>query len=733
MIKNVLAGISVSALTLALLTGLSTPANAAACSASPITVGTGADAANAYQISTPGQLQWLTLEMNGGSYPTAGKHYKITADINFAGCDFTPSSGGQPFKGSVDGQNFKIQNFNVTVAGYAGIFGQAHGAVLKNITIADATITSTGAYVGALVGLAIDTNTDGTGTPTILDNILVIDSSVRGDSSYTGGIAGTAFGGSGDSLNRLRVIDTRVSGGSLAGGLIGSISGYPTLKQAGFFGGEVVSSRADSSNHGGLVGVVQNVFTLSKSAFRSKMDLTSGQTADGGFLVGYSMVDVTIEDSYARGTAKVLSPLAVAGLVRGSSGNVTILRSYVQAEIRDASDTAQVSSIAFAVANGTVALTNSFVDTQYHSVWTGVSGAGKTSSQLLDSITFTNAGYSHTSDEAQIANGSATQTWYSDSTVDYGHMFLAWEFLGMSMSPCAVGRYSATGYGDCRDAKPGHFVAFTGRTSQTPCTAGSFQANFGAFDCIPAPEGTFVSTTRATIAIDCPAGTYQNQAGQTSCLPAQPGFFVASAGSAAQDPCPAGTTSLAANATACTPVATATYSGPTITSTGISAQAGSTVNLLGSELSSVTGVTVDGLAAEIVSKSSTSITIRVPAVTAGLKDLIVASSSGTLTVQGALRVVAGEEVTTQLTTASIKRIGNSVRLFVSEPAGLGKIQFKINGREIAWVRAVDATDPKLRTANGLSYFVRLAALGAGKNGVEIYVDGTRVKRVAYTR
>jgi hypothetical protein len=147
----------------------------------------------------------------------------------------------------------------------------------------------------------------------------------------------------------------------------------------------------------------------------------------------------------------------------------------------------------------------------------------------------------------------------------------------------------------------------------------------------------------------------------------------------------------------------------------------------------VTGVNVDGLAAEIVSKSSTSITIRVPAVTSGLKDLVVLSSSGTLTVQGALRVVAGEEITTQLTTTSIKRIGNSVRLFVSEPAGLGKIQFKINGREIAWVRAVEATDPKLRQANGRSYFVRNAALSKGKNAIEIYVDGKRVKRVSHTR
>ena len=57
----------------------------------------------------------------------------------------------------------------------------------------------------------------------------------------------------------------------------------------------------------------------------------------------------------------------------------------------------------------------------------------------------------------------------------------------------------------------------------------------------------------------------------------------------------------------------------------------------------------------------------------------------------------------------------------------------MNGKEIAWVRAIDATDPKLRTANGFSYLVRTVELEPGmKNAVEIYVDGIRERRAAYT-
>ena len=49
------------------------------------------------------------------------------------------------------------------------------------------------------------------------------------------------------------------------------------------------------------------------------------------------------------------------------------------------------------------------------------------------------------------------------------------------------------------------------------------------------------------------------------------------------------------------------------------------------------------------------------------------------------------------------------------------------------MNAADAADPKLRSANGASYLVRTINLVAGqKNVVEIYVDGERTTRAAYT-
>ena len=76
---------------------------------------------------------------------------------------------------------------------------------------------------------------------------------------------------------------------------------------------------------------------------------------------------------------------------------------------------------------------------------------------------------------------------------------------------------------------------------------------------------------------------------------------------------------------------------------------------------------------------------------------------------------------------------SSVKMYAKNIVGAGKVQFFLNGKEVAWVRAADANDPKLRTANGFQYLVRTVTLKAGmKNVLEIYVDGERVRRAAYS-
>jgi hypothetical protein len=76
---------------------------------------------------------------------------------------------------------------------------------------------------------------------------------------------------------------------------------------------------------------------------------------------------------------------------------------------------------------------------------------------------------------------------------------------------------------------------------------------------------------------------------------------------------------------------------------------------------------------------------------------------------------------------------NSAKIYAKNVVGEGKVQFFLNGKEIAWVRATSAADSKLRTANGSSYLVRTVEFAAGKNVLEVYVDGVRTTRTAYTK
>jgi hypothetical protein len=169
------------------------------------------------------------------------------------------------------------------------------------------------------------------------------------------------------------------------------------------------------------------------------------------------------------------------------------------------------------------------------------------------------------------------------------------------------------------------------------------------------------------------------------------------------------------------------YLGPVVTNDPETAQSGSTVTYTGSDLDEVTSATIAGQSAAIVSKSAGSLTLRVPAgLSQGMHDVILHySTTESLTLQNGLVVQDLMKVWTQLQS------DNTVKMYAKNIVGEGKIQFLHNGNEIAWVRASNALNPKLRQANGSSYLVRTRELVAGKNAFEIHQDGKRIWRAAY--
>ncbi len=172
------------------------------------------------------------------------------------------------------------------------------------------------------------------------------------------------------------------------------------------------------------------------------------------------------------------------------------------------------------------------------------------------------------------------------------------------------------------------------------------------------------------------------------------------------------------------------YTGPMITPPAgvIAASAGGKVTIPGSRLGGVSKVEIAGLDAEITVSSDGELSIVVPrGLAAGVYDLVITSSSGRLTVQGALRVsgsAASSGAASEVRTSTRLIAENSLKVWAFGAVGAGKVQIMLNGQEVAWVNAASSDDPKLRDG----YLVRTLTLAAGKNVIEVYVDGERVSR-----
>jgi hypothetical protein len=172
------------------------------------------------------------------------------------------------------------------------------------------------------------------------------------------------------------------------------------------------------------------------------------------------------------------------------------------------------------------------------------------------------------------------------------------------------------------------------------------------------------------------------------------------------------------------------YEGPVFEGLGrLEVKVGELVNLAGSRLGSIASLQIAGVEVSGLVATSNSIQFLMPDVQIAQQDLVALSSYGALTVQGALVV---QERQQPVFSSWTKKVSDSqVKLYAKNVVGAGKVQFFFNGKEIAWVRAIDATDPKLRIAAGSDDLVRTVELNDGKNRFEIKLNGVRVWRATY--
>ncbi|WP_411677985.1 GLUG motif-containing protein [Caproicibacter sp.] len=252
--------------------------------------------ANPYIITTAAQLAAISTGL--------GNCYKLGNDIDlssFAG--WTPiGSNSKPFTGTFDGGGHTITNLtigtesNPNTSSYQGLFGYINAATIENVGITNASIYSSGDYIGALIGYC-------TGTGTVKNAHM--DGYVSGN-SHVGGLIG--YVSSATILNSYT--SGQVSGSTYVGGLIGNISSATILNSY------ATDQVTGSGNYtGGLVG--QNTGTVTNSYATGSV---TGASYVGGF-VGYNSSGCKITNSYA--VCSVSGNSAVGCLVGYNYGTVT--------------------------------------------------------------------------------------------------------------------------------------------------------------------------------------------------------------------------------------------------------------------------------------------------------------------------------------------------------------------------------------------------------------------------
>lgn len=197
-----------------------------------------------YQISSPEELCWLALQVNGGN---TSLNAALTADIDLNNQEWTPIANAYDaaYTGRFDGQGKVISGLSINAtAAYQGLFGYiGAGATVENTTV-QGSVTSNRTFLGGIAGRNAGeirgcvSEVDVTNTNTSV-----------GNSNYIGGIVGQNTG---------NVVNCRNSA-TVKGLKIGGVAGYlggGTIAGCVNEGNVISGATASATTVGGIVGQI---------------------------------------------------------------------------------------------------------------------------------------------------------------------------------------------------------------------------------------------------------------------------------------------------------------------------------------------------------------------------------------------------------------------------------------------------------------------------------------------
>lgn len=265
-----------------------------------------------YEISEPNQL--VAIVNNPFDFD---KSYKLTADIDMSGVEFSPiGTVDTPFTGLFDGDGYTISSLSINVLGQhnIGLFGMVgnQGRVwnlnLDQISVVSQAGTNSGAIAGYNAGIIINSTVsnstisgdDGAGGITGYNEGGIRYCTIDNVSVYGNGIGGiTGYNQRGD-IYACDVLSATIVGGDVAGGIAGSLDNVSSLDNC--------TCNADVSG-GEYIGGVAGINQYSSISRVTGSGTVNGTDSTGG-LVGYNTGDI----SDSTTTASVAGVINVGGI-----------------------------------------------------------------------------------------------------------------------------------------------------------------------------------------------------------------------------------------------------------------------------------------------------------------------------------------------------------------------------------------------------------------------------------
>lgn len=246
-----------------------------------------------FLIANGEQLALLAADVNGGN-AYGSTYFKLTADIDLGGKDWTPIGGGtaaKTFQGIFDGDDHTIRNLSVTGTGKVnfGFFGQISNATIQNLHLTDAVVMAGDTTGNLVVGGLVGKMNHGSVLSGCSFNGTVTTSGTDNNNRYVGALVGWYV----------------TSSGQPGGEIVNCFStGTITLNQKARVAG-LVGIAYDTTNGGNTELTIKNSYCA--------MNIT-GATVSGVQAAGLvanlssSAIGLTIENSFFAGTIDVAYP-----------------------------------------------------------------------------------------------------------------------------------------------------------------------------------------------------------------------------------------------------------------------------------------------------------------------------------------------------------------------------------------------------------------------------------------